>query len=84
MNNKKKTIKVIFCIAVVLLMFFILYRMFRDSYEDIVDSLSKTNMYIFAGMVLFSIIAVFWSFSIMVVYPPFLNFAAPLRRGTGE
>lgn len=52
MNNKKKTIKVIFCIAVVLLMFFILYRMFRDSYEDIVDSLSKTNMYIFAGMVL--------------------------------
>ena len=38
MNNKKKTIKVIFCIAVVLLMFFILYRMFRDSYEDIVDS----------------------------------------------
>lgn len=51
MKKKKNVIRVILCLMVVALMFFILYRMFRDSYDDILDSLSKTNPLIFAAMV---------------------------------
>ena len=51
MAKKKNFLKIVICVAIVALMFFILYRIFRDSYDDIIESLKKTNMYIFAGMV---------------------------------
>ena len=50
--KKKSLLKVILCICIVALMFFILYRMFRDSYDDIINGLRQTKPLIFAVMVL--------------------------------
>ena len=52
MKKKNNSIKVILCIAVVAFMFFILYKMFRDSYDDIISGLKQTNPLIFAIMVI--------------------------------
>lgn len=52
MKSKKDRFTIIIGILVAVLMFFILYRMFRDSYKDIMDNLAETNLMIFAGMVI--------------------------------
>ena len=52
MKSKKDKITILIGALVAALMFFILYKMFKDSYKDIFENLADTNMLIFAGMVL--------------------------------
>ena len=52
MKSKKDKLTILIGAVVAALMFFILYKMFKDSYKDIFDNLADTNMLIFAGMVL--------------------------------
>ena len=52
MKSKKDKLTILIGAVVAAFMFFILYKMFKDSYKDIFDNLADTNMLIFAGMVL--------------------------------
>lgn len=50
-DKAKKSIKLIVELAIIAVMFLILYFLFKDSYKDILKQLAQTNMFIFAGIV---------------------------------
>ena len=51
MDEKKNRLGIIVGFVVAILMFFVLYNMFKDSYDDIIDQLADTHMGIFVGLV---------------------------------